>query len=560
MNANQDCQAHPGHWLNFFAGALFAASLLLLAVLPAAAAPLSPGTVIAPIDKPVYQPERKLKPAIVEPEKKQPAVPSSTLTVPVNRFLFRGNTTFSDEQLQEVVSRYEGRDLSITDIYRVADMVEIYYRYNGYLLTSVYVPAQQINSGEITLEIIEGRLGEINISGNLHSYSPAFLRKQINELTPGEIIADQALEKETLLLGDLPGLDARAVISPGKEYGQSDIDFVVEEDRYSGVINANNYGRKSIGEARIEAGVLMANPVFEGDAINLSFIGAQDSRMYYGRVDYDALINVHGSRLGFSYSAFNYDVDTPELGFPDTATLGGGGTTAVLRFSHPLQRSSRNNATLLVNVRRSTTRENGNISLRPDTGINLLDVFLSWDHLYRDYARTAIQGGISTNFQSRTDLLDDGSQKAKLTLDMSHYQPFLKTWFILGRIQATYSPDPLVDVERFRIGGQGSVRAYPSAELAGDRGGVISLDLGWNYVASDSIVMVPKVFLDAGRVYRIEPVGLAARESLAGYGAGLLVVVAKDHNFDFEVVTPSNDKPSSDGRDTRFWLSYRGLF
>jgi hemolysin activation/secretion protein len=471
----------------------------LLAPEPAPAAPPSPGTVISPIDKPVITPERTQTPQISREKKPVPAVPRSTATVKVKAFEFKGNTTFSDEVLKSVIAEYEGKELSIPEIYFVADIVESYYRYHGYLLTSVYIPAQQISSGSIILEVIEGRLGEIRFEGSLDSYTPEFLTQQADRLQPGQIIDDQALETETLLLGDLPGLDARAVIASGKEYGTSDVIFISEEDRYSGIVSLNNYGRESIGEKRIEAGFLMANPIFQGDMLNLSGIASENSHMLYARADYDALVNTSGTRVGLSVSYFNYDVDTEEAGLPASLTLEGNGTSAIIRASHPIQRTTRNNTTIVVNGRRSITRESGSASVRPNNTINLLEVFLVWDHLYSDYAKTLIQGGLATNFKNRENLLDTDSQKARLSLDVRHYQPFMETWFFIGRVQGVYSPDPLVDVERFRIGGQGSVRAYPSAELAGDKGGVISLDLGKNFFVAKKIVLTPRLFADAGK-------------------------------------------------------------
>lgn len=548
----------------FVRSVLFLGLIAVSAVLQAA--PPSPGSVISPIDKPVLQPERAEIPDISRESKTLP-VPQSSVKVKVNHFTFVGNTTYSDEVLTSVISQYEGRTLTITEIYHVADLVEIYYRYHGYLLTSVYVPAQQINSGSIKLEVLEGRVGEIKIDGELSSYTAEFLIKQVDGLQPGEIIDDKTLEKETLLLGDLPGLQSRAVIRPGNDYGTSDIIFVNEEDRYSGVIGINNYGRKSIGEARVEAGFFMTNPIFEGDLLNLSAIVAQDNRMLFGRIDYDALINTSATRVGFSLSAFKYEVDSDEAGLSANGTLEGSGTSMVLRVSHPLQRSTRNNTSIIVDVRRSTTKEEGSLALpsRHQNTINLLDVFISYDHLYSNYAKTTVFAGLATNFKSIKDSLDRKSQKAKLSLDVSHYQPFFERWFAIARAQGVYSPDPLIDVERFRIGGQGSVRAYPSAELAGDKGGVLSLDVGMNYIVSSAafgnVVLTPKLFADAGKVFRYDDFGLfglPASESLAGYGAGLSVLFAKNHTIDFEIVTPTSGKTSSDDRDTRFWLSYRG--
>ncbi|MCK4709135.1 MAG: hypothetical protein KAU21_11010, partial [Gammaproteobacteria bacterium] len=82
-----------------------------------------------------------------------------------------------------------------------------------------------------------------------------------------------------------------------------------------------------------------------------------------------------------------------------------------------------------------------------------------------------------------------------------------------------------------------------------------------NYIVSGNVVLTPKLFADAGEVSRHDDFGLFGlpeSESLDGYGAGLSVLFAKNHTIDFEVVKPTSDKVSSDGRDARFWLSYRG--
>jgi hypothetical protein len=65
------------------------------------------------------------------------------------------------------------------------------------------------------------------------------------------------------------------------------------------------------------------------------------------------------------------------------------------------------------------------------------------------------------------------------------------------------------------------------------------------------------------KVYRNDSFGLFGlpeSESLTGYGAGLSATFVPNHLLDLEVVKPVTDKVSSDGRGTRFWLSYRGQF
>lgn len=79
------------------------------------AAPLTPGAVISPIDKPVYQPKPSQTPDISRQSKAAPA-PQSSVKVKVNSFQFVGNTTYNDDVLRSVIAKYEGQTLSITDI------------------------------------------------------------------------------------------------------------------------------------------------------------------------------------------------------------------------------------------------------------------------------------------------------------------------------------------------------------------------------------------------------------------------------------------------------------
>ena len=124
-------------------------------------------------------------------------------------------------------------------------------------------------------------MSSVYIDGELESYSGSFPIDQLDTIVLGEIITSTSLEEEMLLLNDMPGLSARAVIVPGEAYGSSDVAVKVTEDRYATTLRVNNYGRKSIGETRVEAGWLYVNPLLQGDQLNLSGIIAEDSAMIF---------------------------------------------------------------------------------------------------------------------------------------------------------------------------------------------------------------------------------------------------------------------------------------
>ena len=516
----------------------------------------TPGSVIAPIDKPVVQPKTAPENPLQNADDGGFKPPASSTEIEVKQFKLSGNTLFGDEVLLAVVQPYTNTPITLEQLYQAADDLQRYYRQQGYLLASVYVPAQKVSSGTVRLEIIEGRISAILIDGELDSYRPNFLLKQFGTANLGEVVTQTMLEERILLLNDLPGLTAKAVIAPGSEYGTSDIVIQVEEDRSAVVLRANNYGRESLGEARIEAGWLYANLFAQGDQLNLSAIVAEQSRMNFLRADYDALLNSRGTRAGASISAFEYDVDTDAIDL--SGVLDGDGVNLRFFVNHPLIRKLRNQLDFTAALRFNETSEDGDLAFSTDTTeVQLLDLSLHWQPLHRNGSFSSLAATFTSNFEDNPDGLKDDAVKAKFSMDYRFIMPFAGTWFWQLAANLVYSDEPLPDIERYRLGGPGNVRAYPATEIAGDRGGRGSLDVGKRFSLSARTSMITRLFADTGKVERIIPfAGENSTETLSGYGAGVLFDFGGKHALDLEVATPTSDLESSDGKETRFWLNY----
>jgi hemolysin activation/secretion protein len=540
-------------------GAVIAAFVLQTAAAQNAPPP-SPGAVVAPIDKPVIQPTTIPEAAVEGLEQDKVRPPSSSKKITIDRFVLSGNSLFDDSVLLGVIGKYTGTPITIEDLYQAADEVQAFYRQQGYLLASVYIPAQKVSSGTVRLEIIEGRISGIRIEGELESYRADFLINMFGDSYLGEVVSREILEERILLINDLPGLTASTVVVPGDEYGTSDLVIDVEENRSTMVIRANNYGRESLGEARIEFGWLYANLFAQADQLNLSAIAAEDSRMYFLRVDYDALLNTHGTRVGGSVSGFDYDVDTEEIDL--TGDLDGDGTNVRVFVTHPLIIKQLNRLDFTAALRYNESSEEGDLAIQDDTTeVELLDLSIHWQPVHGNGSFSSVTATLTTNGEDNPDGLEDDAVKAKFFLDYSYILPFARTWFWQLRGRLGYSDDPLPDIERFRLGGPGNVRAYPATEIAGDRGYLANVDLGKRFSLSGTISMIAKLFADYGEVERIIPfAGEDKDEELSGYGAGLLFDFGGKHSLELEVATPTSDLDSSDDRDTRGWINYMVQF
>ena len=540
-------------------------TVLAVFVLQTAAAqsispPPTPGAVVAPIDQPVIQPDTRPEAPLQGLEDDGYRPPSSSKKIQVDKFVLSGNSLFSDSVLLGVIQEFTGTPITIEQLYEAADKIQDFYRQQGYLLASVYIPAQKVSSGTVRLEVIEGRISGIVIEGELDSYEAGFLIDMFGKENLGEIVSREVLEERLLLLNDLPGLSAKTVIVPGEAYGTSDLIIEVEEDRSSVVLRANNYGRKSLGENRIEAGWLYVNLLTQADQLNLSAIVAEESRMNFFRADYDLLLNRSGTRAGGSISVFEYDVDTDEINL--RGELDGDGTNIRVFVTHPLILEQRNRLDFTTALRFNESNEEGDLAIQDDsTEVELLDLSLHWQPAHRNGALSSLAATFTSNFEDNPDGLEDDAVKAKVVLDYSYIRPFARTWFWQLRARLGWSDEPLPDIERFRLGGPGNVRAYPATEIAGDRGQLYNLDVGRSFSLSGRTTMIARVFADYGEVERIIPfIGEDKEEELSGYGLGVLFDFGGKHSLELEVAEPTSDLDSSDGRDTRGWFNYMVRF
>ncbi|MGH7148186.1 MAG: POTRA domain-containing protein, partial [Nitrospiraceae bacterium] len=127
----------------------------------------------------------------------------------VKGFSFSGNTVVSQAELEVFTQIYVGRSLTLSDLEEVAARVTDLYKQKGYTLATTYVPQQQIRFGVVTLAILEGRVGEISVTGNQH-YSTEFIRGSFAQAMEDNVVRNVALERALLLLNDYPDLKVSA--------------------------------------------------------------------------------------------------------------------------------------------------------------------------------------------------------------------------------------------------------------------------------------------------------------------------------------------------------------
>lgn len=416
---------------------------------------------------------------------------------------FSGHTVFTTEALEAVTGDVRGRTFDLAGLRALADAVSAHYRDNGYPFARALVPAQALDDQILRIEVVEGRYGQVRALADdpgLASHGQAFLR----DLPPGAVIQSASLERATLLLDDLPGVDVAPLIRPGQAAGTGDLDVSLRRSsRISGQLGVDNTGNRYTGQHRAKLDLDINSPFTVGDQVNLRAL-ATDDDMWFGSVDYSVPVGASGLRAqgGYSRSAYTLGKGFASLRATGTADV------ASVGVSYPLVRSQRLNLTLggAIQHKELTDRQRS-ADTRSDKSSNVLPLTMRFD--LRDSLGL---GGLTYGVASWTagNLRLDPAARAldratarteggfnKINLDVSRIQALSGAWTLHARVAAQWASMNLDSSEGFGLGGADAVRAYPSGEGYGDRCWLGQVELRY---AMGSIS--PYAFHDAGRIAR----------------------------------------------------------
>jgi hemolysin activation/secretion protein len=158
-----------------------------------------------------------------------------------------GVETLSAEVLAPTYENLLAQTVTTADAAEIANQITQIYRDAGYVLSRAFVPPQTIDTGVLTVQVVEGSVTEVVFEG---------LDEMPLDLEPyGRAIRDErpltldTLERNILLIGDLPGIDVARSSLDESEEGSGDfrLTLVIEYDAVDGTAYADNRGTPSVG-------------------------------------------------------------------------------------------------------------------------------------------------------------------------------------------------------------------------------------------------------------------------------------------------------------------------
>jgi hemolysin activation/secretion protein len=482
---------------------------------------------------PKFEAPRQEEPVL--PPIPQPAepreTPSSGPGVFVKDYRFVGSTVFSDAELEAVVAPWAGRVIRSEDLVSVRNAVTELYLKHGYVNSGATLPDQDFEGGVIEIQIIEGTLAEIRVTGNRH-FRSSYLSQRIwrGATTPLEI---GKLSEQVEILQQDPRIEKIAArLVPGERRGEAILDIDVEEtSRYGVDLRFSNHEPPSIGALAGQVEPSLENLVGWGDELRGEFTITDGLERYRGRYEipfsrWDTRLLLEARYAESKVTEDPFDVLDIESSFQSYE----------IGLIQPVYRSPQTQLELSVlgDWRQSRTQLLGEDFSFPGSGAHngkatasVLRFAVDW--LRRDQnqvfaARAQLSWGIdvlgaTTNGGGQPD----GRFVAGL-LQLQWARRFgslgIET-IVRGDLQL--ANDPLLTLEQFAVGGYATVRGYRENQRVQDEGAVVSLEVRvpiWRDPRYFGVVELAP-FVDYGHVWNQADRPDKRAKTLASAGIGL---------------------------------------
>lgn len=512
-------------------------------------------------------PDFKIGPPAAQPDTGPVGAP-----VRVNALRVTGATLFDEQALLAAARFTPGSALNLSDLRAIAARISAYYHQRGYFLAQAYLPVQDVDAGSVTIAVIEGRYGKVDLN-NATNLSDGIARGVLRGLDGGDIVAGAPLERRLLLLSDLPGVKVKSTLAPGMDVGTSDLIVdLTPGRRVTGNVEADNAGNRYTGAYRLGGTVNINNPAGIGDQLSLRFL-ASTGGLAYGRAAYQAPVG--NLTLGAAYAHIRYQLgrEFERLDADGTADI------ATVYASYPLIRSRDANLYALAAVEAKWFEDRiGLVSSRSNKKSRVATLGFTGDS-HDDFGGggwTNVSGGwtfgeldIESPLERAADALTarrDGAFN-KLEFGAARLQTVSGPLSLYASIRGQLAFDNLDTSEQMELGGAYAVRAYPAGEAYGDQGYVATAEARLTlsrWLANFPGALQAIAFVDVGSVEFAHDPWFAGRNraTLSGIGAGL--TWAGPQNF---VVKASYAAKLSDARATsepdrpgRFWFQIVKLF
>ena len=261
-----------------------------------------PGPLKEEFQRPKPPPSPVLPIVPLPPETEAPTQPG-TVRVFVQYVHVIGSTVFSDAEIDEVTAPFKMRTLVTEDLERLRLTLTLLYINKGYLTSGAIIPDQDVRSGVVTVQIIEGRLTRIDVEGN-RWFRSSYLRARLSLGIRTPVTLNPLQEQLQILQQDRRIERINAELRPGDQRGDSLLNVRVKDrNPFHASIEVNNYLTPLVGEFRGVGTLVHDNLTGHGDPLRLSY-GQSSGAHPIVDASYALPLNQYGTTFSPYYRRF----------------------------------------------------------------------------------------------------------------------------------------------------------------------------------------------------------------------------------------------------------------
>lgn len=412
-----------------------------------------------------------------------PAVKAPAVNFVLQRFEVRGASVFTPQQIQAIAEPYVGQSMGEPELSALIGALRKRYEDKGYGLASIGFPSQDVSQGVLKVDVVEPKLARVQIP--LGADAPV-TADRVNGLMDffclhaGGLLNTASLERVMFALNDMPGVQAKAALSPSGDEGIYNLSIQVTPRRnWDASLSVDNHGVGYAGRWRGTGLLRLNNPLGMGDNLDLQTMLSNSGGVKVGRVAYELPVAYTPARVSVAYAKVDYTLG----GQYADQDAHGSADVAEVNLSYPLMRSR--SRTLMARLgyesKGLTDYLQGNELFTSKKHINAALGGLNYES--RDTWMGGGFNGLSAQFHWGRLRLDSELDQAietlqgdqgkagsfgKVELQWSRLQAVSRNVSLYGSLSQQLASRNLDPAEKMTLGGPRGVRAYPTAEGASD--------------------------------------------------------------------------------------------
>lgn len=420
-----------------------------------------------------------------ENQKQIPISGAPAKCFPITSIALNGADSLSAKQQKKLTENFIGKCVEAKTLVEIISAIQSFYNEHGYVAAKVNVPKQNIQSGNLELKILEGKVGELIVGDD--NFTDKMQQLTAFGALKGEVLNVGDINQGIYQMNRLQSNAATMKIEPANREGEANV-YIANQRKFPAraTVGYDNLGNDFTGVRRTNFSGGFDNLLFLNDAITFNYT----TNLNDNSQEKDIRSFTSGISIPLGYNTLSYDFSRSE--YRGTSR----GNFVVRRITGF---SQQNKVTIdRVLFYKGNTRLSISSSLTDKTAasyqggvktensirhLSIANFSLSLSDSFKNgtsiYLKPSYSRGLKI-LNAQQDQKNDRNTVAKSQFDVFKLYASISRRFTIPRLDlpvtlasemdSQYAKQTLYGSEQFAVGGNYSVRGFRENYIVGDSG------------------------------------------------------------------------------------------